>query len=349
MQAEPELRLTDLVLYIDDREKHVTQHAHLLAGITYKITRMTVGDYAICYKDSIIAAFERKSLEDLSASCKDGRYDNKSKLIDLRQKTGCTVYFLIEGWAPKKAAKPVGGIPWGYLESACDHMAIRDRFQFLYTRDAVDTANRLQRFVRSMQSLVNKGELECNDEPNVELLAAKQEVHDDDIVRMMWSVFPGVAVTTADAFMKRFTLHEVVKGKADIENTTMSDGRAVNKRVILNMKKIDKKQQIKLLSCVPGVSTATATELLRERNLGQILSYDAGAISMCKVGKPEKNFGDKRAANVKKYFDYSTKPVPVVPVAVPIVHVAVPILAGLQLDRTPITVPTIDNLPDFLL
>lgn len=350
MQQPEENIHSDLVLYIDDRERHVTRHAHLLTGITYKITRMTVGDYAICYKDSVVAAFERKSLEDLSASCKDGRYDNKSKLIDLREKTGCAVYFLLEGWTPKKATKPIGGIPWMYLESACDHMAIRDRFNFMYTRDEVDTASRLQRFTQSMQTLINKGELECAEEPNVGLLAAKQEVRDEDIVRMMWSCFPGVAVTTADVFMNKYAVVDVVRGKADIENTTMPDGRAVNKRVVTNMKKVDKKLQVKLLACVPGVSTATATELLRERSLGQLLSYDVGAIAICKVGAAKNNFGDKRAANVKKFFEYTKRPplkkIEVLPA--PVNAAPVPAPAALDLDHTPINIPVIAGGLDFL-
>jgi len=312
----------EITLYIDDREKHVTRHMNLLGGIKYKITRLTIGDYAICLGENIIASIERKSLEDLAASVKDGRYDNKSKLIDLRTKTGCAVYFLIEGWIPHKASSLIGNTPWEYLESACDHMTIRDKFLFLFTRDTGDTASRLARFVSSMNTLNAKGELHFEVRPDlppaIELLSIKHEIKDEDVVRALWSCFPGVAVVTADAFRKRYCLADVIRGRVLVQDMTLEDGKHVNARITKHMSSIDRKLRIRMLACIPGISAVTAGELLTGRTLAQLLSYDVGAISIVKVGKPERNLGEKRAGNIKHYFEFDNKAL--VPPALPLTN-----------------------------
>lgn len=314
-----------VTLYIDDRERAITVHQEVIGATPHKISRMTVGDYAICCEEAVVAIFERKSLEDLAASIKDGRYDNKQGLIDVRERSGCKIYYVVEGKIPKTPDLRVGGIPWGCLESALDHMTIRDGFNMLYTKDALDTARRLCRFTRSVQTLINKGELEVIDGSTVGLLTEKREIRDDDVVRSMWCKFRGIAATTADVFMERYSIREVVRGEINVDKlaeTKMPDGRMVGKRVVKSLGDVDARTAERILECVPGVSKNIAKTLLTGRTLSQLVSYPAGAIAIIKIGRPAKNFGDIRAERLKKYFDYKLVKQPVaaaVPEAAPAV------------------------------
>jgi ERCC4-type nuclease len=295
------------ILYIDDRERAITAHREVFGEHPVNISRMTVGDYAICIDDSVVAILERKTIEDLAASIKDGRYDNKQSLIDLRERSGCRVYYVVEGKPPKDPTHRVGGIPWTCLESALDHMTIRDGFNMLFTRDPLDTARRLARLVRSVQTLANKGEIEVTANGAVGLLTEKREIRDEDVVRSMWCKFRGIAATTADVFMKRYSLRDIVRGGIDAESLsrmTMPDGRCVSKRVLTSLGKIDDTTSVNILSCIPGVSKKTAQDLLKGRTLSQLLSYPVGAVSIIKVGRPAKNFGDVRAGRIEHYFSY---------------------------------------------
>lgn len=331
-----------VTLYIDDRERAITAHQEVIGATPHKISRMTIGDYAVCCEEAVVAIFERKSLEDLAASIKDGRYDNKQGLIDLRERSGCRVYYVVEGKIPKTPDMRVGGIPWGCLESALDHMTIRDGFNMLYTKDALETARRLCRFTRSIQTLINKGELEVVDGSTVGLLTEKREIRDEDVVRSMWCKFRGIAATTADVFMERWSIREVVRGEVDIDKlaeTKMPDGRMVGKRVVKSLGDVDARTAERILECIPGVSKTIAKTLLTGRTLSQLVSYPAGAIAIIKIGRPAKNFGDIRAERLKKYFDFKLEK------AAP---AAVPVVAPAAIPAPPVPDLTVEELLKFL-
>lgn len=291
-----------VTLYIDDRERAIIAHREVFGDLPVAVSRMTHGDYAVCCDGSILAVFERKSLEDLAASVKDGRYDNKNGLVDLRNRTACRLVYIIEGKPPKDPLARVGGIPWGHLESALDHIAIRDCFSVVATRDTLDTARRLVRFTRSMQTLVNSGEIDTAPDGTSALLNEKREVSDVDIVRSMWCKFRGIAAPTADIFMERFTLWDVVHGGVNLQGLKMPDGRAVSKRVVDSLRAVDAKMAIALLECIPGVSRKTATELLKKKSLKTLLGYGVNGIAMTTIG--DRKFGDIRAERIIKYFRY---------------------------------------------
>jgi ERCC4-type nuclease len=74
----------------------VTRHTEL-NDIPWSRVQITVGDYIVVSGDKIVAVIERKTLDDYGASLKDGRANNKQKMINLRKKTGCRIIYIIEG------------------------------------------------------------------------------------------------------------------------------------------------------------------------------------------------------------------------------------------------------------
>src|SRR5882762_5214242 len=100
-------------LIIDTRESAVSCHKDAFTMITTEIAQIAVGDYAILRQfgeqETIIAIFERKTYPDYGASLKDGRHQNKDKLLALRRKTNCRVFYIMEGHA--QAGGVYGRIP----------------------------------------------------------------------------------------------------------------------------------------------------------------------------------------------------------------------------------------------
>lgn len=149
----------DILLIIDDRERAVFPHLKTeAADINYAIKRIEIGDYAVVdtVLNKIIAVFERKTLEDLASSLKDGRYENKTKMMNLRDKTGCALFYILEGPVSPKPTAFFGGIPYVKLESAIYHMMVRDNIMLINTLNTLDTINKLIRFYKSMATLAGK-------------------------------------------------------------------------------------------------------------------------------------------------------------------------------------------------
>jgi ERCC4-type nuclease len=320
----------EICLICDARERNVIErHAAEFATINMKTQQITTGDYAVTCGEKIITIIERKSLEDFAASFKDGRANNRQKLISLREKTGCKIIYLIEGKAYPKPDDKFGRIAYSNIESSIFHLMVRDNISVIWTKDTLHTAQTLVRFVKSMKSLVAKDIID--DTPVVvkqeedivvngseDLLTMKHEKSDEDILRSLWACFKGITVETADEFIPKFTLSDIISGKIprdQIEKLKTPTGRKVSSLVVKSLTSaLDKSTELRLLSVIPGISSTTASDILRGTKLSALLSYDVGAISIIKVGKSKKNLGEEKASRIKKYFEYKQQPVEVAPV-----------------------------------
>lgn len=158
-RAANKVDYNDIILIIDDRENDVKQFIESeLYDIHTRVQRITVGDFALLYKGKIVAVFERKTYVDQAGSLKDGRHQNKQNLIDIHNKLHCSKFYIIEGPAFPSPNKTFGRKPYKDLESGIDHLMIRDGFQIIYTENPKHTAQRLNRFTKSMYRLCVNGE-----------------------------------------------------------------------------------------------------------------------------------------------------------------------------------------------
>jgi ERCC4-type nuclease len=169
ISARPTTTKLACTLIIDTRERYVIRHEYELRDVPVIVRQITVGDYAVLDSAGKIAVIiERKSFEDFAASLKDGRSDNKAKLIELRATTGCAIVYLIEGSEFPDPNDTFGRIPYKAIESSIFHLMVRDGITVMRARNSLDTAKTLVRFVQSMNSLDRKGELLSRSEPRSE-------------------------------------------------------------------------------------------------------------------------------------------------------------------------------------
>lgn len=335
-------RRTICTLIADTRERNVLRHQRELEEINFEVKQITTADYVVTYRGKIVAAIERKSLEDYAASIKDGRADNKKKLIELRGKTGCALIYIIEGDPFPHPGSCYGNIPYRYIESSIFHLMVRDNITTIRTKDTLGTAEMLVRFVKSMDTLAEKKGFPCADsagsltpdsmlakipvepteftEPtngaveNFDIDAELTRRHirsDHDVVRELWSCFPGISVETADEYSARWTIADIVcevVPRGEIQAFKMASGRSISKKVVNSLTGIPNHIEVRLLSCIDGISTATAKELTSDKSLKALLKYGVAGISMCKIGKNKKSFGEERATRLLRIFNYKYAP-----------------------------------------
>ena len=140
-----------LRVILDDREKFVYPFAQIkFADDKDRLIRkrLTKGDSAIVKdKDKILVVFERKTLKDYSAGIRDGRYENVSELIKLRNDTGCLIVFIIEHKISHPSlTKKFGGIQFKSLLASIDLLIFRSGIHVIWTKDHEHTAERLHDF-----------------------------------------------------------------------------------------------------------------------------------------------------------------------------------------------------------
>lgn len=158
--------VSPVYLIADSRERNV--HPFLDAEFqeyAYLVKQVTTGDYLICRAPprggaqrgpeagpAVLAAIERKTLEDFAASFKDGRHENVKKLRALREQTGCQLYYFVEGPAFPSPSRRFSRIPYANILAAITKLMMRDGIFVVQTENESHTAKRLADFVRAFDA-----------------------------------------------------------------------------------------------------------------------------------------------------------------------------------------------------
>lgn len=253
-------RITDrCTLVADTRERAV--FGSFEKGAEPEIHQMTVGDYAILSPaGAIMAIIERKSLADFAASFIDGRHGNKAKLVELRERTGCKIVYVIEG-------NEEGAIPWSNIESSMFHLMLREGICVLRTTGVDDTAATLTRFTASAGTLIGRPDYEeqvpVDDNP-LGLLTAKRPPSTG--AESLWGVFKGIGAVSALALAGLFSISQVVLNEITVNEilAEMSKNgvRLPPRAHVEAFFTRTLETEIKLLTAINGISKAMAVQLL---------------------------------------------------------------------------------------
>ncbi len=303
-----------MLLVIDNRERAVIQHTAELG--VHECRQLTVGDYAIIHGQLLMAVIERKTLEDYAASFKDGRHHNRQKMLDMREKYGCRVYYIIEGQPHPPPDKFFGGIQYSKIQSSIDHLQFRDGIYVIYTKDTLHTAKRLAQLVESITTLTPEDmptapvppDIIAGGEPIVDL-TAKQEKSPLDICRRQWACFRGITPDTADTYIKKWQLADIICQRVErqeISTTRHSTGRLISKSVVSSLSAVDRPTECKLLASVPGISVKTAGLLLGTYTLRQLIESPPEVLAAIEIGK--RKLGLARANALIDCFTFSQRP-----------------------------------------
>jgi len=339
---------TQTYLVSDTRERHVLGFIENLfdpTGITRTVAQINTGDYLICRRfaggqPEILACFERKSLKDFASTFNDGRYENRLKMLDLRDKTGCQLYFIVEGPPFPKPTWTVPGsrTPYGNILSSMTNMMIREGIHVVQTKDEMGTAQRLLDFVRSFTAIqipytypiLKEAEaaptVDGGAEPAVNptgvppMVLGLIEKSNSLLTVEIWARLTGISIVTAQSFVNAFTVADLVSGRVTLEEldaVRTASGRQITKAgktSVRGLRRGVQKEEIKVLSGVPGISPAMATQILttggkdgKTISLKEFLEYGRGvmATAMIKQKGRTVRLGDARAERILRLMNYS--------------------------------------------
>ncbi|HVE13692.1 MAG TPA: ERCC4 domain-containing protein, partial [Elusimicrobiota bacterium] len=140
----------------DTRERDVAPHlpAELSArGFGLAVSQLNTADFLICERTAgepaVLAAFERKTWADFARGEADLRSLNLGKMLRLRRRTGCQLYFLIEGPAFPSPKRKFGRIPCAHLVTLQTRLMVDHAVFVVPTATPEHTAHRLAGFVRA--------------------------------------------------------------------------------------------------------------------------------------------------------------------------------------------------------
>jgi len=212
-----------------------------------KIEQLHIGD--IVFEDDsgkTILIFERKTLNDLAASIKDGRYNEQSFRLDKEPTHNHNIIYIIEGDIERYNEKRTH-ISKKTLMSSMFSLLYYKGFSVLRTNTICETADTIVFFADKYDKTITN---EKNRKPYYELNSSSS----DNGALSTGAVIQELKEVTETEESKKYC--SVVKGHKE-------------KNEYITPENIN----IIMLSCIPGINSKTATQIMSEYNTVQNLLY----------------------------------------------------------------------------
>lgn len=185
-------------LKIDNREKDVITLLEKTNDLKFIKENLDIGDFQFLdNENNLKLVIERKTLNDLSKSIKDGRYkEQKNRLLHSIDSNTRKIY-IIEGSDKRKFELPIK-----VYEGMIINTIIRDNIHIYNTKDVDDTI----KFLKDTYSKISKLELEVNKENNNVFLSTvkKKNLNNKTCLINMLNGIPGVSSKIAECFLEDF-------------------------------------------------------------------------------------------------------------------------------------------------
>lgn len=330
-----------MYLYLDQREQHIIPLFPNLPFIKKKT--LQTGDFMItsfsssslhdkeekeeqpfspCEKEEekILYLFERKTLKDLSASLKDGRFtEQKIRLLEAAKTV--RVFYIIEGALGYAPETLIEGIAFSKLNAAINKIYI-EGLGVVRTKDKEGTVQFLLEFFKSVERHHPKDITGGS----TKIVTEKKIVSNEELKEKIFQALPGIGPTLLPS-LKSYSLIDLFKlSQTDIENIKYTSGRRVGKksadiihallpgysqefererRTLSESEQIEKikelkgdnKASIKILAEIPGISKKTAEYILSQYSLAQIIFTQPFELENF-MRSPSKRFGPALAKKI---------------------------------------------------
>lgn len=226
-----------MIIKIDMRERElideVTKLLPSYENIEIKVENLPLGDMILCEGEKDHVLFERKTVADLAASIKDGRYEEQSFRLNGLPMPNHNILYLIEGNIQNASSgatkfqgnfkfKPFNSIQPATIYSALFSLNFFKGFSVVRTNDLTETAiflcnsaaklrkdllNGKQPFFSDMPNGEKCAEVSASsssDYVNVVKKVKKENICKENIGEIMLCQIPGVSSVTAKTIMGQF-------------------------------------------------------------------------------------------------------------------------------------------------
>jgi ERCC4-type nuclease len=190
--------MNNLCLKVDQRE---TKCKELLSDCEVKLELLEFADFQILNNDKILYLFERKTISDLLASIKDGRYKNQKANITANFKP-FQYFYIIEGNV-KYNSNPSNQNDKVVL-SAVINTIIRDKMGIFFTKSEQETSELIKCIYNRIKNKPDEYTCEPQVCETVITTACKKKKSVSEVWKYQLCQIPDISEKTADAVIEKY-------------------------------------------------------------------------------------------------------------------------------------------------
>lgn len=185
-------------------------------------SNLDLGDYLFKYNGEVVAIIERKTIDDMANSIKDGRYrEQKSRLLENYDRT--KIIYLIEGDLTKENKSiHYNRVSKGTIYSALINMYLRDNINVFHTNNEEETVEFLDEFCKKITKQGIKFLHKKNTKEDSlfnNLKSKKKQIDTNMVYKLQLSNIPCISKKYADAIIKKYpTMIELITSLKDMDD-----------------------------------------------------------------------------------------------------------------------------------
>ena len=241
-----------MYIKIDNRETELLKSINeIMTDIEVKTECLPIGDVIICDENEEVVIIERKTINDLLSSIKDGRYEEQSYRLNGNNIHNHNIIYLIEGSIYK------GHKDRQMLFSSMFSLNYYKGFSVMRTNSTEESAQIICNMVKKIikgklanrtpyyknsnadnQTDEQKNDTNDKDYVNVVKKVKKENITTENINEIMLCQIPGVSSTTAVAIMEKFKSMSNLIKNIETDDQCMNDVMYTNTKG--QMRKINK-------------------------------------------------------------------------------------------------------------
>lgn len=221
-----------MIIEIDNREPKIIKEYFNNLSIILRFKNLDQGDYIIRdSSENIILIIERKTIDDLLSSVKDGRYLEQSNRFSDLEIHSHNIIYIIEGdfeEFDKQSSE------YKTIYSCIFSLNYNKGFTVLFTKSINSTCTIIEEYINRL--ILNK--ISSNLKLN---LVKKQNISKENIDSYMLNLVPGIGLQTAK-YILNFTnksfyefWKQIKNSEIDLENIKINN-RKLNKKIIENIR-----------------------------------------------------------------------------------------------------------------
>ena len=197
----------NFIIKLDNREKELIKLLEL-KDYSILLENLDIGDIQFIDFDSkeIIIIIERKSISDLGASIKDGRYKEQKERMNHSLKKNCRKIILIEG-----SDIDSFGLPISTMDTVIINTMLRDNMHIHITKNMNETIQFIENIILQLpkyyedlhKEIILDEHKEYNAQYNCSTVK-KENITSNICFRNMLAQIPGVSTTMANVYVDKY-------------------------------------------------------------------------------------------------------------------------------------------------
>jgi ERCC4-type nuclease len=241
-------------------EKGIMNHnLEVQSEFDINIKNLIIGDFVFKEDESVHYIIERKTINDLCASIKDGRFTEQKRRLSETIEDQSKIIFVIEG--DRNKILPIYKIPKSTIDSAIQNLIFKHKYKVIFSDSIEET---IENIMLLYKKLTNN---DFESKGSVIKTIKKSDYLNQNIFTNMLCAIPGVSTKIAKIISYKYkNMNELIQAYNEINNEINNGGKAGKAESLLANIQLSEKRKLGMSLSIKIYKSLFESSLLESKD-----------------------------------------------------------------------------------